>query len=878
MALPAGAQIGPYAIVGLLGEGGMGRVYRARDTRLGREVAIKVLPDAFVTDRPRLARFEREAKVLAALNDAHIAAIYGFEDAGGTPALVLELVEGPTLAERLARGPVPVDEAIRIAQQIAAALDAAHAAGVVHRDLKPANVKIRPDGTVKVLDFGLAKTVEAPGRDSDADELSTVTSPATEMGVVLGTAPYMSPEQARAQPVGRQTDVWAFGCVVFELLTGRRAFAGRTANDVIAGVLEREPAWTDLPPATPPGLRRLLRRCLEKDPARRLRDIGDARLELDDAVAAPEGQVPASRRGPFSRARWGWLAAAAVATAALIFVWVRPGPSEPELVRLSASANHFDAPNSVAVSPDGRQLAFVAAGPSSSDVVWVRALDALQARALAGTERGGQPFWSPDGHDIGFWLDGSIAKIPAAGGPVEVLANGGARARGAWSRDGTILFEAVGGLRAVSDAGGATRAVPLRDAAGHPLGADWPQFLPDGRHFLFFGGGAPAQSGLYVGSLDSPVATLLLATDFEADYAPPGDLLFVRDEAIFAQPFDASRLLLTGTPTMVADGVWTWKPAAHGAFSVSSAGSTLAYVNASLLDLQLFWFSRSGARLGAVGPPARFGFIPQISPDGSRIAIAQGVSDKQDIVLIDPAQPASSRLTFDPANDQSPVWSPDGRNVAFISDRGGGRERIWEKRADGSGPARLLFDASRSVNLQDWSRDGRFLVYTMFGPDGHLDLWLHPIEGGRDAPLLHTGFDENEAQVSPDSQWVTYVSNESGRDEVYVESFPTPGTKRQVSTNGGVQPRWRRDGREIFFLAQDQTLMAAPVTPGAVLQVGRPAELFKTGLPFRGTQAAGFRAEYDVSPDGQRFLLMEDPEIQGPPVTVVLNWTAALGR
>ena len=876
MPLSSGARLGAYEILSPLGAGGMGEVYKARDTKLGRDVAIKILPELFAADAARASRFEREARLLASLNHPHIAQIYGVEDAPsrgsgqpGVRAIVMELVEGQTLATRLARvrgKGLGTGEALLIARQIADALDAAHERGIVHRDLKPANIALTSDDTVKVLDFGLAKsgagqpewageTGSQSTPDSSPANLTnspTVNAPTME-GVVLGTAPYMSPEQARGQPTDKRTDIWAFGCVLYEMLAGRNPFAGATLTDTLAAIVEREPDWGALPAATPSSVQRLLRRCLEKDSKRRLHDIADARLELDEPIAAGPATLLKARARWIGSPLWIALALASVAIAAVVGLWIfaNRAPATAPPARLSVFTPGQITPQlSATISPDGTQLAFVSTDASGKSMLWVRPLSALDARALPGTENAAHPFWSPDGRYLGFQAAGKIKTVDAAGGPVQVLADSPVRSGASWSPDGKILFiPRLGQLATVPASGGAPSPIAVPGL--------WPHFLPDGRHFLYFVGAPADRRGIWVGAIDSAETKRLLANEVKGAYAPPGYLLFVRAETLMAQPFDAERLELTGKPDVVADGVWTAAPAGQAAFSASRTG-VVAYVNASLFNTQLTWLDRMGRQAAPIGQPERWALTPQLSPDGTRLAIARGPFAARHVWLVDTSNGATSRVTFGSIFDDSPVWSRDGSQIAFESGR-----------ADGG-----------AVSLQDWSSDGQHLVFTARGDRGASDLWLLPIASAtpRPSPFIESRFNQTQARISPDSRWIAYTSNESGTDEVYIQSFPTPGSKRQASSNGGVQPRWRRDGKELFYLAADQRLMAVPVRLGATFEADAPVPLFRTRLIPQGSQSILLPTAYDVSADGQRFVVTGAPDDPGPPITVVLDWFGALKR
>jgi serine/threonine protein kinase/Tol biopolymer transport system component len=878
-----GLVVSHYRILDKLGSGGMGEVYRARDTKLGRDVAIKVLPPIFTTNPERLARFEREARVLASLNHVNIGAIYGVEDSEGVQALVLELVEGPTLAERLTSGPLPIKEALVIAWHVTEALEAAHERGIIHRDLKPPNIKFTREGVVKVLDFGLAKTVVGDTPGPDLTQAPAVTVLATREGTLLGTAAYMSPEQARGQAVDKQTDIWAFGCVLYELLTGRAAFARGTITDTLAAIVERDPAWDALPSSTPHVVVRLVRRCLEKDPRRRLHDISDARIEIEEALQAPEQQTATktSHVAPVRLPRRALVATAIVAVAVGVVatgLYVRRAADVVPSTRLSISAPGVITPQlSAAISPNGRRVAFVSTDLSGRSMLWIRELDSLEPRALAGTEDAAHPFWSPDGVSLGFLAGGKLKRVDAGGGRVLTLADvGGFRSGGSWSRNGTILFTPrLGELATVPAAGGPVSTVLTRGEA------IWPFFLPDGRHFLFVDRSGPeATRGVHVGSLDAKEATHLLASDFKAAYSDPGYLLFVRGESILAQPFDTQHLRLTGEPAVVADRIWVARSAAQASFSVSQTG-VLAYVNAALWNLQLSWIDRAGTSLGTVGPPDRyFDEVPQISPDGSRVAIARGPFESEDVWVLNIAAGTEARLTFDPGGDSEPIWSSDARTILFQSHRAAKGLGLYLKDAGGAGSEDAVDVIARESHLWDWSRDGRFIVYSAIGVQHAADLWVLPRMGDRKPfPFAESPFHKTQAQISPNGRWLAYTSYESGKDEVYVQSFPAPGSRRQVSLAGGVQPRWRRDGAELFYLGSDQTLMAVPVTATeGAFEVGRPRPLFRTRIIPQGSQSLWFDTMYDVTPDGQRFLVLGPPDETVPPITVVLNWLGALKK
>jgi eukaryotic-like serine/threonine-protein kinase len=882
-ALKPGMRLGSYEVVGELGAGGMGEVYRARDTRLGREVAIKILPAAFLADAERVARFEREARVVAALNHPNIAVIHGIERIDGMPALVLELVEGPTLADRIGGGPLGVEEALRIARQIAEALEAAHEKGIVHRDLKPANIKITPKGIVKVLDFGLAT---GDGGAIDLSGAPTITVDRTQAGVLAGTPAYMSPEQTREQTVTKQTDIWAFGCVLFEMLTGRPAFPGDTVSDTIAAVLSRVPDWPRLPETTPPGVRRLLQRCFEKDPTRRLHDIADARIEIDDAIeglepaTASAAATPAHRR---ARLKWATVGVAGLAFAALAVVTalsIRPaGAPERVPTRFEIPTPPTVDPGSFALSADGRQLAFVA----TSDGVrrlFVRPFDQVIARPLRGTEGALFPFWAPDGRAVGFFAEGKLKRIDLPEGTPQVLADASSGWGGTWGSDGVIVFASGGPLLRVGSTGGqAVPVTPFRPESGD-VNDCWPQFLPDGRRFLFFHvTNSRETTGVYVGSIGGGAPRRILTSQTMALYAPSGVLLQIRQQTLVALPFDAVGGVITEDPIPIAQGLGEEGfPPFRGAFAVAATGVLAYRLAGGERRRQLMWVDRGGLARGATGQPFPGYFISaELSPDGQRVAVDRFVSGNEDVWLFDVQTAVPTRFTFDPKNDWGPVWSADGRRVLFASNRNG-VDDLFEKPASGAGEEQPLLMTPQVKKPLDWSKDGRFLLYRAQDRKRlDFDLWALPLMGERKPfPVVQTPFDEGSGQISPDGKWVAYTSNESGRIEVYAQSFPGPGGRRQLSSMGGTQLRWRPDGRELFYIAPDERLMAVPISVAAdgQLEPGAPMPLFLTRISPYYEQYA----QYSIARDG-RFLMnvvVEAPTV--PPVTVVLNWDTLLKR
>jgi eukaryotic-like serine/threonine-protein kinase len=913
-----GTKVGPYEITAAIGAGGMGEVYRAHDPKLGRDVAIKVLPEAFARDAERMARFQREAKVLASLNHPNIATIYGLEDSGSTRALVMELVEGPTLADRIKTGPIPVDEAVRIARQIADALEYAHERGIIHRDLKPANIKVAADDTVKVLDFGLAKAIEGDPSSIDISTSPTISRMATQQGVLLGTAAYMSPEQAKGKPVDRRADIWAFGCVLYEMLTGKVAFPGDSVTDTLAGVIRAEPDWSLLPSSTPMRVRVLLQRCLQKDRKERLQAIGDARIALNEVLSGAPDLAPVvgaqAAAVPLWRGTLPWLlfGVTAVALAALSLVHFREKPPAPAPT-LPVQRYEFAAPDpsltSVgALSPDGTRWVLLSRAAGSGPRLWLRRMDSSEAHPLAGTEGANEPpFWSPDSRFIAFGTqDHKLKKMDTDGGPAQVLCDAGPYVVGGfWTQDGKIVFadpERQPGLFVVPAAGGVSSPLPDVEHGNPDLYSAAP--LPDGKHFLYVSGG-PASGDLYLGSLDSKAgkqsSKKLITGTMKAVYVPlPDDsdlgyLLFVRGTGtnaqtgtLMAQPFDVRKLGLEGEPVPIAEQV----PAG---FSASSTG-TLIYVSASPAGPgQLTLFDRQGKILGTVGEPGVYTWAA-FSPDGRRVVTARGDSQSgsENLWMIDLARGISTRFTFNSGTDFLPVWSPDGTRIAFGSTRSG-KYDLYEKLSNGGSDEQLLLKSESETGVTvplSWSGDGRFLLFGATSSDA-LVLPLDPNGHASGKPFLFVqkgiGTDPH---FSPGPQghplWIAYASNESGRYEIYVRPFdpnsptgtPTGGGKWQVSTQGGLSPRWNSNGKELFYVAPDGTVTSVDVSGSTVFQSGVPKPLFTPkGLVPQST--AYFY--WDASSDGKKFIfpvLSAFASAAAPPTkfTVVLNWTSLLKK
>jgi serine/threonine protein kinase/Tol biopolymer transport system component len=913
MALSAGTRVGPYQILVPLGAGGMGEVYRARDTRLNRDVAIKVLPDLFARDPERLARFQREAQVLASLNHPHIAHIHGLEETGGVRALVMELVEGDNLAQRIARGAIPLDDALAIAMQIAEALEAAHEQGIIHRDLKPANVKVRPDGTVKVLDFGLAKALDRFSSSSSEAALAnspTVASPATDgrtaVGVILGTAAYMSPEQAAGKPVDRRSDLWAFGVVVMEMLTGRPVFTGETVAHVLASVLKIDPDWTALPPETPAPMRKLLRRCLEKDRKRRLDSAADARLEIDEALTSigDDGAVTTvTTPGAAWRRVLPWSVAAILAIAASVATWLLKGPTPQPPVRLAINlppGQRLAALNqpALAISPDGKNLVYVAVqgrdsngattnqGQPAIQQLYVRPLESLEARPVSGTEGAVSPFFSPDGQWIGFFAGGQLKKVSVNGGAAVTLAIAPHPGGGSWSSQGTLALQlrqtGQQGLQQISPEGGAPQ--PLTRLGKGEFIHRWPKFLPGGHALLFVGSATGATWGrahvavetIREGEQKNPSGSLrtILAQGTQPHYAPTGHLVYAQSGTLMAAPFDARRLALKGAAVPALEGVMQFNTTGAAQYSLSSTG-TLVYVAGKLDDGQsrLVWVSRNGEEQPLAAAPQNYVF-PRVSPDGRQVAV-EILEQEEQTWVYDVSRDHLTRLAFEGTVNNVPAWSPDGKRIAFSSNRSGVASNLFWALADGSGGAERLA-ASDSVNFPNsFSRDAQLLAYVEVTLETGSDIWVLRMSDRKGQPFLQAPYEETAPAFSPDGRWLAYSSNESGRREINVRPYPGPGGRWQISTEGGQEPMWNPRGGELFYRS-GRRIMAVDVDTTSGFSAGKPRMLFEGpylpggGFPF-----------YDVSPDGQRFLMLKPVEYQTSAPTqinVTLNWFEELKR
>jgi Tol biopolymer transport system component len=872
--LAPSTRLGPYEIVSTVGVGGMGEVYSARDTRLDRTVAIKLLPPHLAGDERLRARFEREAKAVSSLNHPHICTLYdiGHETLGNDELyyLVLEMIEGESLADRLAKGPLPLEEVLRNGGEIASALDAAHKQGIVHRDVKPGNVMITKAGT-KLLDFGLAGTGEAAGVSDALSSLRTLDKPLTEHGTILGTFQYMAPEQLEGQPADARTDIFALGAVLYEMATGRRAFLGQTRTSLIAAIVSQQPPpISSVQAMSPPALDHVVRKCLEKDPEDRWQSARDVMAELrwiaegGSRVGLPA--VVLGQRRIRERAAWAGFAVASLAALGFGIAWARRGPKPTALVRFSvAMPQRVREVGPPALSPDGRTLAFDATEPSGRKQIWIRPLDQLEALPLPGTEGSFRPFWSPDSRFIAFVAGGKLRKVDVAGGPPQTICDAPTGRDGSWSREGVILFDGVSTIRRVPATGGV--AQPEVERGPEAGGAGWPAFLPDGRHFLYLIS-QPGDSALMVKTLGANDSRELVKTGSRALYAPPGYLLYVREQTLLAQPFNAGSRRIEGEPIPLGEGLGVGG-SGMAAFSISDTG-VLAY-RVGLLQQQLVWFDRAGRQTPALEEPGDYRAF-SLSPDGKRLAftLVKG-GDAADIWIRDLARGVTSRFTFDPAFEGAPVWSPDGRSVAYSARRK--TVDLMLKDAAGTREAEVLLESDEDKYSQHWSQDGKYLLFSSFGKDGGSDLWALPMSGEKKPfPVAKTRFVERHGALSPDGRYVTYSSDHSGQLEVYVQEFPEARNKWQVSTKGGTQPIWSDNGKEIFYRAPDTRLMSVAVSTAGAFEAGMPQGLFE--LPLVNLP---FGAYYRPTPDGQRFLVLTPLRQETiPPTTVVLNWTAAL--
>jgi serine/threonine protein kinase len=881
-AVAAGTRLGPYEILVPLGAGGMGEVYKARDTRLERTVAIKVLPQHLSSSSEVRQRFEREAKTISQLSHPHICALYDVNREGETEYLVMEYLEGETLSERLAKGPLPLEQMLRYGIEIADALDKAHRQGIVHRDLKPSNVMLTKSG-VKLLDFGLAKVLAPAVPVEGLSSAPTFAKDLTQEGTILGTFQYMAPEQLEGKEADARTDIFAFGAVLYEMATGRTAFSGASRASLIGAILHTDPApISSIQPMSPPALDRTIRRCLAKDPERRWQSARDVGLELEEVAkegtsgAAAPSTVPRAFSG---LAGWGVAALLLLALLGVVFgPWARR--EEPSLGRL-----RFTIPPSsgaafqgmLALSPDGRALAFVATASDGHDLLFLRRLDSLDARSLAGTEGAAYPFWSPDGKSLAFFAQGKLKRIDPAGGSPQTLCDVAGPRGGSWGSGGTIVFSAdTGGqMKFVADAGGEPRSIGhLTSRSGEIY--RWPSFLPDGRHFLYFVlAGAVDATGVFVASLDSKETTRLASADSGAVYSPPGYLIYRSGDRLVARIFDAGRLRVRGDAIPLVEDVW-WDGISTlaTAFSVSSSG-VLAYQTGGLAMSRLLLYDRTGREMSAPGPPGAY-LEPALSPDGRWLVVGRAEPGRpgSNIWMIDLERESIVRVSFEACRSAAtPLWSSDGRRIAYACFPSG---EVYFRDAHGVEKGKMAFKSPFFSPLDDWSRDGRYLFQEVIDwKTFHFDVGMRDLKTGAERPLLTDPFDEMGARLSPDERWLAYESDESGAHEVFVRSFPELGDRRQVSAGGGSQPRWRGDGKELFYVSPDRKLIAVDVRVGPPFDSGAPHALFQTRI----LPAVEARNHYDATADGQRFVVnSRRPEDASLPITVVVSWAAGLAR
>jgi len=901
MPLAPGVNLGPYQILSAIGAGGMGEVYKARDTRLDRTVAVKVLPPHLAERAEWRQRFEREARAISSLNHPHICALYDVGHQDGIAYLVMEYLEGDTLSARLARGPLPMEQVLRFAVEIADALALAHRQSVFHRDLKPGNIMLTQAGT-KLLDFGLAKLGAAPVQGA-LDELPTQEASLTAKGTILGTFPYMAPEQMEGKDTDSRTDIFAFGAVLYEMATAKKAFEGKSHASIAAAILERDPPpISTLQPLAPPALDRIVKRCLAKDPDDRWQSARDLMFELKEVslTPGPSPPTPGPRGRPLGPTPKVWIAATALCLLAgvgLALIHFGEKPPEAPSYRFQVPPPAKSSIDTFALSPDGRYLVFTAAAAGKSQL-WLRPLDSLEAQALPGADGAQFPFWSPDSRFIAFFAQSKLKKVAVTGGPPLTLCDAVDGRGGSWNRDGVIVFAPIGtgALSRVPAAGGTPAPVTQGDPGGGGAGIHrFPHFLPDGRHFLYLGILGPLQgNGIQLGSFDSRDTRRLLADLSSPAFVPApgaqnGHLLFIRENSLMALPFDPGRLQPAGEAFPVAQQVGFGMVLNHGLFSASDNG-ILAYQAGfrSGLGRELAWFDREGKKLGAAVATGNL-LGPALSPDEKRVAVQHAEQGGSDLWMHEPARGSATRFTFGPRVSGFPVWSPDGSRIAYAANRKGRHElyqhELYQKVATGAGQEELLLESAANKRPTDWSRDGRLLLYGAVDPKTRWDLWVLPMSGDagarKPAPYLQTEFDESQGRFSPDGRWVAYVSNESGIQQVYVQPFPASGAKVQISTGGGFEPKWRADGQELFFVTLDRKLMAVTVQASPSgrpsLEPGVPRLLFESQIAV--TAATGLTSYYEPSADGRRFLINAREERAGEsPVTIVVNWLAALKR
>jgi eukaryotic-like serine/threonine-protein kinase len=882
MPFAAGARLGPYEVISPLGAGGMGEVYRAKDTRLDREVAVKVLSEHLSASDELRSRFEREAKAISSLAHPHICTLFDVGREGETDYLVMELLEGESLSDRLEKGPLPIEQVLKLGIQIADALEKAHGAGIVHRDLKPGNIFVTERG-VKLLDFGLAK-LHAATTQSSATQLGVLpteqlSAPLTSAGMILGTFQYMSPEQFEGKESDARSDIFALGCVLYEMATGKKAFSGASQASLIGSIMHSSPPpVSSLAALTPPALDRVIATCLEKDPKNRWHTAHDVRLQLA-WIAEGGSQIGlpapvASHRKNRERLAWGLAALLAVAVAALAVGFVRRTPVAPEVVRFQVpQPAKLPVVGSPKLSPDGRYLAFNATDEQGTTRLWVRAMNALEAQPLPGTEGTERPFWSPDSRFLGFFADGKLKKVEVTGGPPQTICDAPTGADGTWGEDGSILYDGRGSdpIMKVAASGGVP--VPLITGTGESRGlaVGWPQILPGGERFLYvdLGGEKP---GILISDLDGGNRQLVVDGLSRVEYAPPGYLLFVREATLVAQRFDPDRGVLSGEPVPVAEGLGT-DAVGLADFSASRTG-VLAYRAGQAGQGQFVWLDRRGERVETASEPGNFS-NSTLSPDGRWLAYQVSTSNGSDLWVRDLKRGVSSRFTFEEGAEASPVFTRDGRRLIFLLVPAAGNSRIVSRALDRTGEDQVLVDDAQLKAPAQLTPDGRALIYLARQEGATWDIWVQPLDGSGPArPFVASPFWNTRPRIAPSGRWLAFQSDESGQPEIYVVAFPGPGGRWQISTRGGSEPHWSPDGKELFYLSPENRLMRVEIDSGAAFEAGVPEPLFAVTL-----EQKNIRNRLLISPDGERFLALAPMGEQGaPPTTVILNWSRMLTR
>jgi len=881
VSLAPGTKLGRYEIRSKIGEGGMGEVYRAYDEAMHRDVAIKVLPAALTNDKDRLARFEQEAQTAGSLNHPNILVIHHIETHDGAPYIVSELLDGETLRDRMGGVALAQRKGIDYALQVAQGLAAAHEKGIIHRDLKPENIFVTKDGRVKILDFGLAKLAGTDGSHTQTEVPTRRVN--TDPGMVMGTIGYMSPEQLRGQAADHRSDIFSFGAILYEMLSGRRAFRGESTADTISAILREEPP--DLSSTNRninPALERVVNHCLEKNPEERFNSARDLAFALEAAsgpsttssdTATILTKLPPTKADRRAILPWAIAAALLITSAALALLYFWPRPTDKRAISFAIEIpDKASDIGDMAVSPDGRLIVFEASIDGKA-VLFLRSLESIDLKRLPGTEDAYLPFWSPDSHYIGFFADNKLKKIDVNGSSTQTICDSGGSSGGTWNSEGVILFSSQGQpLRRVAAAGGApTVALPLEPKA---IQHDYPLFLPDGNHFLYCSwDGNPSSTDFYVGALDG-TRRELFTVNSNVSYTAPGYLLFARDNTLMAQAFDASKLALSGDPFPVLEHVAFDGGSSFSYFSVAASG-TIVFRKSTDNARQLIWIDRSGKQIAAAGPPGSYNDI-MLSPDGERAAMQKIDGANSDIWIMDLVRGVPLRFTFAETSEDNPSWSPDGKYLIYTSTNAANHTTFFRKNASGGGNEEKIYETDAATDDgTEWSSDGKNVLLEQGTPNTLQDIWVLPLDGSGSAhALLNSQFSEYHPRFSPDGRWFAYVSNESGRAEVYVQTFPLSGGKWQVSTAGGAQPHWRRDGKELYFIAPDRKLMAVDVKLGQTFEMGTPKPLFQTQVSSFGSPN-----RYDVSADGQKFLVNSTvQDTSHAPLVVILNWAPGIKK